>query len=99
MMNGQAPAESLGMSMRTELAQEARLASGRWARVHLWIKGLPTGLRTGIEEKGTLTRIVRATLELPESKRREAREVTWTADAAPVEKGRETERQGSKETE
>lgn len=96
---GPAPAESIGMAMRAEVAQEARLANGRWARVHLWVKGLPTGLKTGMEEKGTMTRIVRATLELPDSKRREARDVNWAADVAPVEKGKETERRKDEETE
>lgn len=84
---GQAAGESIGMAMRAEVAQEMRLASGRWARVHLWIKGLPTGLKTGIEEKGAMTRIVRTTIELPESRKREARGAMWMADVAPIEKG------------
>ena len=99
MTAGRAAAESIGMAMRAEVAQEARLASGRWARVHLWVKGPATGLKTGIEEKGTMTRIVRATLELPDNKRREAREVNWATDVAPVEKEKETERRRDEETE
>lgn len=99
---GQAAGESIGLAMRAEVAQEARLASGRWARVHLWVKGLPTGLRTGIEEKGVMTRIVRTTIELPESKKREARATMWTADVAPIEKGekdvREEEEKRTKAT-
>lgn len=85
--SGRAESESLGLSMRSELSQEARLASGRWARVHLWIKGMPTGLTTGIEETGTMTQIVRALIELPESRRREAAEAPWTRDTPPIEKG------------
>jgi hypothetical protein len=87
MTSGRAESESLGLSMRSEVSQEARLASGRWARVHLWIKDMPTGLTTGIEEKGTMTRIVRALVELPESRRREAAEPPWTRDVPPIEKG------------
>lgn len=86
-MNGLPVSESLNLSQRAELSQEARLASGRWARVHLWVKGLATGLKTGIEEKGTMTRVVRALVELPESRRREARELGLTPDEPPVEKG------------
>lgn len=88
---GQAQAESIGLAMRAEVAQEARLASGRWARIHLWIKGLPTGLKTGIEEKGAMTRIVRTTIELAENRKCEVRAAMWTADTAPIEKGEKTE--------
>lgn len=86
LMQGAASGESLWLAQRTELSQDARLASGRWARVHLLVRGPGTGLSTGIQEKGTMTRVVRALVELPDSRRFEARDQFLSADIAPVER-------------